>query len=358
MCIIKLDVGGSHSKECELFGGEEYRLNLENPSGINPFEVLNVTASDNAKLGILSKFVGALISEQSEKFLSKSLRADLEARMRSYIETNPPNPSLDDFVEKTPHFPRIDLLKRWSKGGMYERAFAAARSRRAEEQSSVTEPAKSVQLQASCFPPPRQSRLRYYNFSQIFEAADPEFAQAGIAAVLAQFNIEMLRAAESGKRIVLICDETPFFIRSCFEFFKLTTANVRKYGHASVLIAQLSSDFVVQVDAGGKEDVGIIESSPQRFFFSMDGEEKVFKERFSLNDEQIEQVKGLQSVVGVCSEVLFQTEEKTRKLTVKVTPEEYWRLTTSRVDKEKLMNLLAAVPGLSMREAIRCLANL
>jgi hypothetical protein len=49
------------------------------------------------------------------------------------------------------------------------------------------------------------SRLRYYNFSQVFQASDPEFAQAGIAAVLAQFNIDSIEA--NGKRLVLICDE-------------------------------------------------------------------------------------------------------------------------------------------------------
>lgn len=65
--IIKLDVGGSHSKECELFGGTEHQLSLEKGSGINPFEVLYiVSASDNDKLAILSKFLGSLIQEQGE----------------------------------------------------------------------------------------------------------------------------------------------------------------------------------------------------------------------------------------------------------------------------------------------------
>jgi hypothetical protein len=204
--------------------------------------------------------------------------------------------------------------------------------------------------QAPAFGPPLSSLLRYYNFSQIFQAADPEFAQAGIAAVLAQFNMEMLKF--DGRRLVLICDETPFFIKSCFDFFKFSTANVRKYGHAVVLISQLSTDFIV----GG--DTGIIENSPQRFLFSTDGDEHLFQERFNLTTNHMNEIKNLRSIVGVFSEVLLQTNEVARKLKVKVTPEEYWRLTTSRVDKEKILNLLKAVPGLSMREAINCLIAL
>lgn len=327
--VIKLDVGGSHTKECELFNGEEFQLSLDRPSGINPFEVLNISsASDNDKLGILSKFLSSLIQEQGEVVLSKSLRAEIENAVREYIDSEPLVPSLNEFFDFSLSFPRRDLLRRWVRGGVYESAFALS--------GLPSSPLKPF------------GRLRYYNFSQIFQAADPEFAQAGVAAVLAQFNMEMLKP--DGRRLVLICDETPFFIKSCFDFFKFSTANVRKYGHAVVLVSQLSTDFIV----GG--DSGIIENSPQRFLFSTDGDEKQFQERFSLTTNQLSEIKNLRSIVGAFSEVVLQTGEAARKLKVKVTPEEYWRLTTSRVDKEKILNILKAVPGLSLREAVACLA--
>ena len=326
--IIKLDVGGSHSKECELFGGREFQLSLEKGSGINPFEILTVPdAGENDKLAVISKFLGVLVSEQGELLLSKSLRSEIELAVREYIDMGPRDPSVDDFFLKIKNFPRRELLSRWVKGGLYEKAFASGNVGNQETTES----------------------LRYYNFSQIFQAADPEFAQAGVAAVLAQFNIEMLKA--NGKRLVLICDEVPFFIKSCFDFFKFSTANVRKYGHAVVLSAQLSSDFIV----GG--DSGIIENSPQRFLFSIDGDEETFQERFGLTANHIATMRSLRSVVGKYSEVLFKEPEGARRLAVRITPEEYWRLTTSRLDKEKLMNLMDAVPGLLLREAINCLSH-
>ncbi|WP_374032905.1 hypothetical protein [Bdellovibrio bacteriovorus] len=103
-------------------------------------------------------------------------------------------------------------------------------------------------------------------------------------------------------------------------------------------------------------DTGIIENSPQRFLFSIDGEEDTYRERFGLDVEKIETLKGLRSIPGKFSEVLAQASDGTRKLKIQVTPEEYWRLTTSKVDKDKLTSLMAAVPGLSLREAINCLS--
>lgn len=343
--IIKLDVGGSHRKECELFRGEERVLELHKPSGINPFEIVNFDCSDSEKVGILSKFLGVLIQEQGEISFSKDLRAQVEESIQSYLyrfgkefeargDDDITRPSLQSFYEMSPSFPRRNLLKRWVKGGVYEAAFAVDKD--------------SASSNKSCFSDSSCPRLFYYNFSQIFQASEPEFAQAGLAAVLAQFNMETLRA--DGKRIVLICDETPFFIKNCFEFFKFSTANVRKFGHAVILVTQLSSDLVVNGDAG------IIENSPQRFLFSVDGDEGEYQSRFNLKPFQVEVIKGLRSVPGESSEVFLQTATSGRKLQIKVTKKEYWELTSSRGDNEKLQKLRDAVPGLSLTEAIKCLS--
>ena len=322
--IIKLDVGGSHKKECEILGGQEYVLELNRPSGINPFSVLDIQCSDSEKIGILSRFLMGLITEQGELSFSKDLRSQISG----YIKIAK-DPSLQEFYDLCLQFPRRNLLKRWVKGGVYENAFRIDGCTKNENISQA-------------------NRLRYYNFSQVFQASDPEFAQAGLSAVLAQFNIETL--IQDGRRIVLICDETPFFIKSCFDFFKFSTANVRKYGHAVVLITQLSTDLVVN------GDTGIIENSPQRFLFSLDGQANEFKNRFNLSDKQINTIKNLKSIPMVSSEVFLQTQTSSKKLTIKVTKEEYWRLTSSKNDQIRLENLRSAVPELSLKEAIKCLA--
>lgn len=325
--IIKIDVGGSHSKECKLFGGQEYVLELNRPSGINPFEIVkDERVSDSDKISILSKFLTVLIKEQGESIISKDLRSQIELSVQEYLLLAKAN-SLQEFYESQINFPRRNILRRWVSGGVYENAF------------------KELKHNTSNI----EGRLRYYNFSQIFQASDPEFAQAGLAAVLAQFNFEAL--VNDRKRIVLICDETPFFIKTCFEFFKFSTANVRKFGHAVVLIAQLSTDLVIDADTG------IIENSPQRFLFSVDGNVSNFQDRFNLKEENIEQIRKLRAIPGKYSEVLLQTGEASRKLKIEVTQEEYWSLTSSKVDQEKLQNLQAAVPGLSLKEAIKCLSR-
>lgn len=325
--LIKLDVGGSHSKECELFGGYEFKFQLDKPSGINPFEIVSdPTISEADKIGILSRFLTILIQEQNEMFISKSLRSQIEESISIYLKSFN-KPSLLEFYNQTLEFPRRNLLKRWVKGGIYENAF-----------STETNSDNTVS----------NNRLRYYNFSQIFQASDPDFAQAGIAAVLVQFNYESLKTAKT--RIVLVCDETPFFIKSCFDFFKFTTANVRKYGHSVILITQLSTDLIVN------DDTGIIENSPQRFLFSADGDIQLFKKRFQLTDKNIESIKSLKSVPKIQSEVLLQTPEYSKELKIKITQNEYWKLTSNKQDKEKLEALLNHFPHLKLSEAIQCLS--
>lgn len=323
--IIKVDVGGSHSKECELFDGVEYKMKLNEPSGINPFDVIHIKASDSEKIGILSKFLSVLILENGETQFSKDLKSQIEESIQTYIGLLPENPDLQDFYDQLKDFPRRNLLKRWVKGGVYESAF-----KRTNSDGIIS------------------NQLRYFNFSQVFEAADPEFAQAGIAAVLAQFNMDCISA--NGKRLVLICDETPFFIKTCFDFFKFSTANVRKYGHAVVLISQLSTDMIVNGDSG------IIENSPQRFLFSTDGSLKEYQERFNLSDQHMKTMNELMSVPKVLSEVFLQSGSSGKKLKIQITPEEYWKLTTSQPDQQKIQKLRQAVPELKLSEALKCLS--
>ncbi|MCB0349271.1 MAG: hypothetical protein KDD37_10580, partial [Bdellovibrionales bacterium] len=243
--IIKVDVGGSHSKETQLLGGTEYKLNLNEPSGINPFSYINSTASNEEITNILASFVSVLILEEGESFLSKETRALIEEAVSIYVQSRPSNPSLFDFCKKTSSFPRLNLLKRWTTG-VYSNAFKES------DNSSNS-----------------NNRLTYYNFSEIFQANDPDFGQGGMAAVMAKFNFDMLTKRD--KKLVFIADETPFFIRKCFNFFKFSTANVRKFGGSFITVTQRMSDLVVN------DDTGIIDNSNTRMIFSIDGSEEKFQ---------------------------------------------------------------------------------
>ena len=118
-----------------------------------------------------------------------------------------------------------------------------------------------------------------------------------------------------------------------------------------VLICQLSSQFVVN------DDTGIIENSPQRFIFNSDGKDNEFKERLDLSDAQFNTIKELTSVPQISSEVLFQSRPFAKKLIIKITPEEYWKLSTSQVDQLKIAKLRSALPELTLKEALRCLST-
>ena len=327
--IIKVDVGGSHSKETRMLGGSEFQLRLNEPSGINPFSVFRTEAHSEEICNVVATFLNVLLLDEGEHVLSKGLRGEIEKAVGRYSIARPINPSVDDFLASSPDLPRRELLERWAGSGAYRNALKP----RANDDS----PASSAQ------------RLRYYNFSQIFQANDPDFGQGGLAAVMAQFNLDLMRL--KGKKLVFIADETPFFVERCFSFFKFSTANVRKFGGSFVTIAQKSSDVVI----GG--DPGILENSSMKFLFSVDGEREAFQRRLKLEDRTIEQIESLQAEKGRFSEVAFVDSFGSRVLRVELTPEEYWSVTSSQADNEKLNSLLSAVPGLTLEEAIKCLAR-
>lgn len=322
--VIKVDVGGSHTKECELFGGKEYLMSLESSSGLNPFGLIGSSEATEAHRAILGKFIEVLVLADGETAVPKEIRAEIDEVLQCYLKENGRR-SLRGFNEASTSFSRRKLLSRWCGEGLYGKAFSEA-----ADQVAVS------------------NQLTYYNFSRIFEAADPDFAQAGMAAVLAQFNLELLM--NPGQRIVLICDEVPFFIDRCFEFFKFSMANVRKFGASLVLVVQLSKHLIKN------GDTGLFENSHHRFLFSADGDLSEFAARFRLPEPAMDALSVLRFIPGKRSEVLYQFGEETRKLNIQLTPEEYWRVTSSQSDRLKLARLMEHVPDLSLHQAILVLS--
>ena len=327
--IIKIDVGGSHSKETNLLGGEERSLSLTEPSGINPFSVLREREHSDDVCNVLSGFLNVLLLEEGESILSKSMRGEIESAISRYSISRPMHPSIEDFYRFATELPRRELLARWTSKGIYKNAFREIQSETGRSNSS--------------------KRLRYFNFSQIFQANDPDFGQGGLAAVMAQFNLDLMFS--KGKKLVFIADETPFFIERCFSFFKFSTANVRKFGGSFITIAQKSTDVIVNADTG------IIENSAQKFLFSIDGDPEVFARRLKINNETIREIEALKSQKGVFSEVLFQDAYGSRVLRIQLSKDEYWRVTSSQDDNERIKLLMANIPGLTMAQAVRALSG-
>jgi len=322
--IIKVDVGGSHSKETKLLNGVEYKLSLNSPSGINPFTYINSNASIEEITNILSTFLSVLILEEGESILSKEIRSSVETEVMEYIKSKPEDPSLFDFYHYANKFPRKTLLGRWAVG-VYSKAFK--------------EDAKNVNS---------DSRLTYYNFSEIFQANDPDFGQGGMAAVMAKFNFDMLTKRD--KKLVFIADETPFFIKRCFNFFKFSTANVRKYGGSFITITQRVNDLIIN------DDTGILDNSNTRILFSSDANEERFKDILKLSDEGLFKIKNLRkSKKEFYSECLIQDTYGERVFRVRISADEYWRFTSSKDDNDKINHLIQMVPNLRLSEAIKCL---
>ncbi|MBN8540727.1 MAG: hypothetical protein J0L82_10110 [Deltaproteobacteria bacterium] len=317
--VIKVDVGGSHSKECALLGGEEYRLNLQSQNGLNPFSLVGEDRSETVR-SILGSFVETLVLEDGERRLPKAVRVEIDEFLKQILEKRE-RPSIEDLLKVG--FSRKHLLARWGLGGLYGKPFSSRLS----------------------YTP---ARLRYFNFQDIFQAKEEDFARAVMASVLSVFNMEMWLEPES--RLVLICDETPFFIESCFDFFKTSSANVRKFGGSVILVAQTSKHLVFE------GDTSLIENAGHRLLFSSDGDLTEFQERFRLRDQDMRTLSSLRFQSRRFSEFVYQKDSQAKAMRLELSQEEYWRVTSSQQDRMKLTNLIQAVPGLSTEEAIRCLS--
>ncbi len=338
--LIKVDVGGSYTKECELFGGNHIQFNLSEPSGLNPFQYLTQTDYREDAAMIITEFLSTLILESKETSLTKEMQGDLERAVLQFCEQagTTGTQSLDGFLSFSADIPRLQLLKRFAKGGVFANVLSSTDNDR--------EPRRV------------KSRYTYYNFERLQNAANEDFSQAVMAAVIAEVNLEVLVAGDAKRgnanRVVFFADETPFFIQKNGRFFKLTTANFRKFGHGTILIAQTTKDFEL-TKSDGSTDYGILINSPIRFFYQVDDTPEVFRDRFGLTDLQIQSIQNLGKTEAY-REVFLQDELGGRVLRVQVTPEEYWQVTSSRNDNERIQALLRAVPNLKLKEAIQCLS--
>jgi len=344
--VIKIDVGGSHSRETEMLGGVEKTLLLNEPTGINPFDVIKELGPTKEAIQIMAGFLEVLILEEGETKLSKTMKSDLEKAIQRYADMGNQDLSLQNFYDQTEDLPRRGLLSRWVGNGVYGNAFATGEEcRRPEAQrlNQLSSPQAQGLLGLS-------SRLLYYNFSKISQALDPDYAQGGLAAVMAQFNLEMLKTSVHRKKLVFIADETPFFIKKCFSFFNLSIANVRKEGHGFITVAQKSSHVVID------GDTGILDNSPNKIYFSLDGDEDSFISRNQLTTDSVERIKSLRRQQGEFSEALFKDCHGERVLKIRLSPEEYWSYTSKDEDKRRFQELRRACPNLQLEEIVRCLS--
>ena len=153
-------------------------------------------------------------------------------------------------------------------------------------------------------------------FENISTASDSYIAKAVIAAIMAEFSFKLL-TKQANEKFILISDETPFFIKSCFNTFSLLSKNVRKLNGSLILLAQNSKDLIL----GG--DTSLIDNSEFKILFSYDGEERKFKEIFSLTSEEYQKLKNIRTIKGLFSQFLLKDSIGSKIGFLRLAKEEY-----------------------------------
>ena len=288
--IFLVDVKGSHKKTVEKLGGKIYNIDIENSSGLNPLKKLN---SSKESIEIAGNFIEKLLLENEEEALSSIDKSKLEKSLIQFAEKTKSNPrlkNLDNFYNNLEH-PKMEKLSRFIKGSLNENIF------------------KQTGIMSG-------NRLLYFNFENISTASNSYIAKAIIAGLMAEFSFKLLNK-EPQEKLIFISDETPFFIKSCFNTFSLLSKNVRKLNGSLILLAQNSKDLIFN------GDTSLIDNSEFKILFSHDGEEKKFKETFNLTNEEFQKLNSLKTVKGHYSQFLLKDSIGSKVGYLRLSKEEY-----------------------------------
>ena len=288
--IFLVDVKGSHKKTVEKLGGKTYNIDIENSSGLNPLKKLN---SSKDSIEIISNFIEKLLLENEEEALSSVDKSSLEKSLIEFAEKTKNKPrlkNLDHFYNNLEH-PKREKLSRFIKGSLNENIF--------KQRGDIS-----------------GNRLIYFNFENISTAGNSYIAKAIIAGLMAEFSFKLLNK-EAQEKLIFISDETPFFIKSCFDTFSLLSKNVRKLNGSLILLAQNSKDLIFN------GDTSLIDNSEFKILFSHDGEEKKFKETFNLTSEEFQKLNSLKTVKGHYSQFLLKDSIGSKVGYLRLSKEEY-----------------------------------
>jgi len=302
--VILVDVKGSHTNTVRNLGGQIHEINSATTSSMSPFNYLRGNKSMEM-VEILSDFIEKMLLEDGEHSLRREEMAKVEECLVSYVESNPSEPSIDDFLKKSPKLPRISSMKRWVKGGIYGKLFSS-------HKQSTTD-----------------SRITYFDFTNIITAQKGGVGSCVMSAVMAHFNHELL-SLKTNERLVFIADETPFFVRSCFSSFSLLMKNLRKLNGSLVLVAQNLSDLVVDGDPS------LISQTETRIYFSKDENEEKFDSLSGLNATSSAILGSLGTFNGRYAQFIISNKAGERMGKLRLSREEYLRSTTLATDRDKI----------------------
>ncbi|MDE0092364.1 MAG: hypothetical protein OXN83_03650 [Oligoflexia bacterium] len=300
--IFLVDVKGSHKKMVDDLGGKTYKIDINNSSGLNPLSKLT---TKKESIEITSHFIEKLLLEDEEESLNSEEKNQLEKNLISFVKkikekvfhnkafqdkNNDLNPSLDSFYKSFKH-PRKEKLSRFIKGSLNENLF--------KDYGETLD-----------------NRLLYFNFENISTAGNSYIAKAVMAGLMSEFSFRLLNK-KPNEKLIFIADETPFFIKSCFNTFSLLSKNVRKLNGSLILLAQNSKDLILN------GDTSLIDNSEFKVLFSIDGAEKEFMQTFNLLDEEFLSLKSLKTIKGLYSQFLLKDSLSSKVGFLRLSKKEY-----------------------------------
>ena len=335
--IFLVDVKGSHKKIVDELQGKTYNIDINNSSGLNPLSKLS---TKKESIEITSHFIEKLLLEEEEEFLNSEEKNELEKSLihftkeikeKTACSLNFQNPSqdkskellsLDNFYKHFKH-PRREKLSRFITGSLNENLF---------------KPCGDI----------LDNRLLYFNFENISTASNSFIAKSIMAGLMAEFSFRLLNK-KPNEKLIFIADETPFFIKNCFNTFSLLSKNVRKLNGSLILLAQNSKDLILN------SDTSLIDNSEFKILFSIDGVEKDFMQTFNLTDEEFLILKNLKTIKGLYSQFLLKDSLGSKTGFLRLSKKEYV-LSNTEPDFLHKLKKLQSLLGINEKKALEVMS--
>jgi type IV secretory pathway VirB4 component len=306
--IVVLDVKGSYKRQCEFLNGKLFEVDWNNSAFINPLSFLtNEKVLNNSNsIEIIYQLIQNLVLDKHESELNSKDEIELKILIKSYIKKRPKEPSIDDFKIHANNF-KPEQLSRWTKGGIYEHVFSSSLEGAEIKNTSILE------------------RFKYFNFQDIAQATNKTLSSALMSSIMAEVLMHFL-IKDIDQQFVFVVDESPFFVKHCFESFKFLVKNVRKMNGSLFIVVQKSTDLIVN------QQTDLISDIPNKIIFTSDGSETAFRELMQFEESEIEMIKNLNTENRKYAKFFLKDYYGGRTGSIVLSPEEYWRSTTHPQD--------------------------
>ena len=333
--IFFVDIGGSYKKLCENLSGQYLDLGVGNSLCLNPFDLgPGETEPSPHKIKFLLGLIEILVRDNSQSYLPKFIKAEIEQCIQSLYQTHkaPRLSDLKSILEKSPDPEVIKISKTislWCGNSPYGKFL--------DQQTNI-----DLNTDITCFD---LKNLESF----------PDLQEVCLYMITDLIWREIQKDKSRPKFVVF--DECWRLLKDSNEaavsFIEEIVRTIRKYYGSMICLTQSLEDYV-----NSKIASALLNNSAIRWILMQNQVDfTLMKSVLGINESEVEIIKSLSQKKGFFSEVYLMAGSNHTVAVIEPTPLELWIATTDPRDIAKVDEASAEMKNLSKIEILRHLAD-